>query len=137
MRKLSVLTLGVQCLDVSAQFYETVLDLKRTDYQSDDIIFYHLDGAELALFPRQELAKDIGIPDVGKGFSGITLAHNVTSSQQVLALLDKARVSGGQVIKEGQPVFWGGFSGYFADPDGHLWEVACGSQDYAEEQGRA
>lgn len=137
MRKLSVLTLGVECLDVSARFYETVLDLKRTDYQSEDIIFYHLDGAELALFPRQELAKDIGIPDVGKGFAGITLAHNVTSSQQVLALLDKARVSGGQVIKEGQPVFWGGFSGYFADPDGHLWEVACGSKEYQQEVARS
>ncbi|CAH7056126.1 VOC domain-containing protein [Vibrio chagasii] len=137
MRKLSVLTLGVVSLERSAKFYESVLELERTDYESSEIIFYHLDGAELALFPRDELSKDIGISQQGSGFSGITLAHNVSSSKEVLSLLQKAKLHGGNIVKDGQPVFWGGFSGYFSDPDGHLWEVACGSKEYALEKERA
>ncbi|WP_375751366.1 VOC family protein [Vibrio sp. HN007] len=134
MRKLSILTLGVDSLERSANFYESVLGLKRTDYQSEEIIFFDLDGPELALFPKSELAKDIGIPAEGNGFSGITLAHNVSSSKEVIELLSKAEEQGGIIVKQGQPVFWGGFSGYFSDPDGHLWEIACGSAEYAKEK---
>ncbi|WED24317.1 VOC family protein [Vibrio sp. JC009] len=134
MRKLSIITLGVSDLSRATEFYEKVLELQRTGYEHDGIVFFDLDGPELALFPHDELAKDVGIPADGNGFSGITLAHNVSSSAEVLELLDKAAAHGGKVVKPGQPVFWGGFSGYFSDPDGHLWEIACGSAEYAKEK---
>ena len=134
MRKLSIITLGVADLEKSADFYESVLDLKRTDFESEEIIFFDLDGPELALFPKSELAKDVGVSPDGSGFSGITLAHNVNTSAEVKELLHKAEQYGGTVVKEGQPVFWGGFSGYFSDLDGYLWEIACGSAEYKAEQ---
>lgn len=133
MKKLSVITLGVSDLELSAKFYETVLGLQRSDYVSHDIVFYGLDGPELALFPKSELAKDVGVNPEGNGFSGITLARNVSSSSDVLALLQKAANHGGTIVKQGQPVYWGGFSGYFQDPDGYLWEIAVGSKEYATE----
>ena len=134
MRKLSIITLGVDDLTKSVEFYENVLDLKRTDFESNEIVFFDLDGPELALFPKSELAKDVGISPKGNGFAGITLAHNVSSSAEVNELLQKAIQYGGKVVKEGQPVFWGGFSGYFSDLDGYLWEIACGSAEYSAEQ---
>ncbi|MGF1837142.1 VOC family protein [Vibrio atlanticus] len=134
MRKLSIITLGVADIKASAVFYESVLDLKRTDFESDEIVFFDLDGPELALFPKSELAKDVGVSSEGTGFAGITLAHNVSSSVEVNELLHRAEQLGGTIVKEGQPVFWGGFSGYFSDPDGYLWEIACGSADYKAEQ---
>jgi len=134
MRKLSVVTLGVSDLKKSVAFYEHVLELKRTEYISSEIVFFDLGGPELALFLKSELSKDIGTPINVTGFSGITLAHNVSSSAEVVELLGKAKRGGGVVVKDGQPVSWGGFSGYFADPDGHLWEVACGSAEYSAER---
>ena len=134
MRKLSIITLGVSDLKRSIQFYKDVLELEQTDYVSDEIVFFELDGPQLALFPKDELAKDAGVSPEGSGFQGITLAHNVASSKEVSALLQKAVDAGATLVKPGQPVFWGGFSGYFADPDGHLWEIACDSDIYAREQ---
>ncbi|KJZ08193.1 hypothetical protein TW85_24110 [Marinomonas sp. S3726] len=139
MRKLSIITLGVSDIELSAQFYEAVLGLERTDYKSDEIVFMDVDGPELALFPKSELAKDVGVEPSGSGFAGITLARNVGSSHEVLRLLSCAEANGGKIVKEGQAVFWGGFSGYFSDPDGYLWEIAVGSESYRAEieQGRA
>lgn len=133
MRKLSIITLGVSNIETSAKFYEAVLGLERTDYKSDEIVFMDIDGPELALFPKTELAKDVGVESSGSGFSGITLARNVESSSEVLSLLRKAEKNGGKIVKHGQPVFWGGFSGYFSDPDGYLWEIAVGSENYKAE----
>ena len=133
MRKLSIITLGVSNIESSAKFYEAVLGLERTGYQSDEIVFMDIDGPELALFPKSELAKDVGIEPNGSGFTGITLARNVSSSREVLSLLKKAEDNGGRIVKQGQPVFWGGFSGYFSDPDGYLWEIAVGSELYKAE----
>ena len=133
MRKLSIITLGVSDIELSANFYEAVLGLERTDYKSDEIVFMDVDGPELALFPKSELAKDVGVEANGFGFAGITLARNVESSHEVLRLLNCAEAKGGKIVKEGQPVFWGGFSGYFSDPDGYLWEIAVGSENYRAE----
>ncbi|KZM38593.1 hypothetical protein OA92_23350 [Marinomonas sp. SBI22] len=133
MRKLSIITLGVSDIELSAQFYEVVLGLERTDYKSDEIVFMDVDGPELALFPKSELAKDVGVELNSSGFAGITLARNVESSHEVLRLLSCAEANGGKIVKEGQPVFWGGFSGYFSDPDGYLWEIAVGSDSYGAE----
>ncbi|WP_447076939.1 VOC family protein [Vibrio alginolyticus] len=133
MKKLSIITLGVSNIESSAKFYEAVLGLERTDYKSDEIVFMDVGGPELALFPKPELAKDVGVEPGGSGFAGITLARNVDSSRQVLSLLNKAEANGGKIVKQGQPVFWGGFSGYFSDPDGYLWEIAVGSELYKAE----
>jgi uncharacterized glyoxalase superfamily protein PhnB len=133
MRKLSVLTLGVSNLKRSIRFYEMALELKRVPYESDSIAFFDLDGLRLALYSKVALAEDAGISPEGQGFSGITLAQNVDSSAEVTELLQRAVKAGGTHVKSGQPVFWGGFSGYFADPDGYLWEIACDSESYSKE----
>jgi len=134
MRKLSLVTLGVSNLNESIEFYESVLELKRVPYDSPKIAFFDLDGPQLALFPKKELAEDAGVSSEGHGFAGITLAHNVATSREVSELLDKAVAAGGNLIKPSQPVSWGGFSGYFADLDGYLWEIACGSDAFSKEQ---
>ena len=88
----------------------------------------------MALFPLAELAKDAGV-DLGEGgFGGVTLSQNLDSSHEVDELIALAVASGATLVKSPEPVFWGGYSGYFADPDGYLWEVACGSAEYAREK---
>ena len=89
-----------------------------------NIIFFQLGGLVLALFPRDGLAEDAHVDSRGSGFRGITLAHNVARKEEVAPLLALAERSGGAIVKPARDVFWGGHSGYFADPDGHLWEVA-------------
>ena len=133
MRKLSVLTLGVSNLKRSIRFYEMALELKRVPYELDSIAFFDLEGPRLALYSKVALAEDAGISPEGQGFLGITFAQNVASSEEVTELLQRAVSVGGMLVKSGQPVFWGGFSGYFADPDGYLWEIACDSKSYSKE----
>jgi catechol 2,3-dioxygenase-like lactoylglutathione lyase family enzyme len=93
-----------------------------------DIIFsykiFSLGGIVLALYPREKLAEDATVETAGHGFSGITLAHNTKSKDEVDEVLKTAAGVGGAIVKPAQEVFWGGYSGYFTDPDGHLWEVA-------------
>ncbi|MGC3963761.1 MAG: VOC family protein [Rhodocyclaceae bacterium] len=86
--------------------------------------FFELAGAWLSLFPWDELARDAQVTADGSGFRGVTLAHNVGSPEEVDAVLAQAVKAGAKLVKPGQKVFWGGYSGYFADLDGHLWEVA-------------
>ncbi|MBA4741759.1 MAG: VOC family protein [Azoarcus sp.] len=121
---LSMVTLGVRDLPRAVRFYEQGLGLPRLDLDSDSVAFFTLAGAWLGLYGREALAEDAGVPAEGSGFSGVALAHNVGSREDVDATLAQAVAAGGTLIKPGQDVFWGGYSGYFADPDGHLWEVA-------------
>lgn len=130
----SIVTLGVSDLERSIRFYETGLGFVRVQYDSETIAFFDAGGTQLALYPRDLLAEDAGVSASGTGFTGVTLAQNLDSSIAVTAALARAVDAGGTLIKPGQPVFWGGYSGYFADPDGHLWEIACGSERYAKEQ---
>lgn len=93
------------------------------------IVFFKTAGVCLALYPEDQLAEDVGegfkaSPPRENRFSGITLAHNTRSKEEVDALLEQAKRAGGKVEKEAREVSWGGYSGYFSDPDGHLWEVA-------------
>ena len=120
--KVSVITLGVADLDKSTKFYKK-LGFKE-DENNDGIVFFKLQNLTLALFPREELAKDAGIPEEGSGFRAFSLAHNVRSAPEVDAILGKAKQAGAKIVKSGQKVSWGGYSGYFADLDGFLWEVA-------------
>lgn len=122
-QRLSVVTLGVADLARSRRFYEEGLGWRRGN-ESDEVVFYQIGGAVLALFPRQTLAEDAHLVDEGHGFGGITLAYNARDREEVDAVLAEAAAAGAKILKPAQDVFWGGYAGYFADPDGYPWEVA-------------
>jgi len=121
--RISLITLGVSDLARSTAFYREGLELPTTgDFPG--VTFFSLQGTWLALYPRDELAADAGVSATGSGFNGITLAHNVKSKEAVDALLRQAEKAGAKILKPAQDTDWGGYSGYFADPDEYLWEVA-------------
>ncbi|MEN9491723.1 MAG: hypothetical protein RJA63_2172 [Pseudomonadota bacterium] len=121
--RISLITLGVSDLARARLFYEKLGFPVRPE-STGDVVFFGLNGLWLALYPRQALAEDIGCVRLGEGFSAITLAHNVRSKEEVATVLSLAENLGGKTIKPAQDTSWGGFSGYFADPDEHLWEIA-------------
>jgi len=121
--KISLITLGVENLERSKEFY-TKLGFPLDPNSNDDVAFFSLEGTWLGLFPRSELAKDAQVSADGHGFRGVTLAHNVGSEKEVDAALEHAVSCGAELVKPAQKVFWGGYNGYFKDPDGFLWEVA-------------
>lgn len=124
--RISVVTLGVSDLARSRAFYER-MGWKASSASDEHIVFFQSGCMALALYPRKALAEDALLPSVEPapgGFSGVTLAHNVRDKAQVSAILAEAEAAGGRILKPAQDVFWGGHSGYFADPDGHHWEVA-------------
>ena len=120
---ITIITLGVVDLQRAINFYEKGLGLPRKN-ESDSIAFFDMSGTMLALYPRDELAEDITISPEGTGFQGFTLAHNVASPEEVDLTLAEAVAAGAELVKPGQAAFWGGYSGYFKDPDGFYWEVA-------------
>ena len=120
-----MVALGVADIDRSIVFYRDGLGLPLYDHnEGQDHAMFALEGAWLFLYPREALAEDAGVPSQGSGFRGVTLAHNASSKADVDAVFAEALAAGAQPVKSPQDVFWGGYSGYFADPDGHLWEVA-------------
>lgn len=122
-QRISIVTLGVSDLARSQAFFEC-LGWKRSVKGAEGIAFFQAGGMALALYPRDELAKDAGVaPGVG-GFSGITLAYNARTRGEVDAVLAEAVAAGATLQKPAEDAFWGGYSGYFADLDGYLWEVA-------------
>ena len=125
--KISIICLGVSDLERSRLFYEA-LGLKTHDFDpAQSVVFFEMEGTWLELFPRSELAKDAGVIDNGdktSGFRGVTMAHNEPTKEGVDRVMAEALAAGARLIKQPEDVFWGGYSGYFADPDGHLWEVA-------------
>ena len=118
-----IITLGVRDLAASTKFYAETLGWKLAQPQ-DGIAFFQAGGVVLALYPRAALAEDALTSAEGRGFAGITLAHNVRSEAEVDETIRDLKAKGLQIVKEPQKVFWGGYSSYFADPDGYLWEVA-------------
>lgn len=122
-QRLSLVTLGVADLARSRRFYEEGLGWRRGN-DNDSVAFYQMPSGILALWSRAALAEDAGVADSGVAFSGIALAYNARSRDEVDAVLAEARAAGADVVKPAHDTFWGGYSGYFADPDGHLWEVA-------------
>ncbi len=121
--RLTLVTLGVADLDVALRFYEA-LGWPRSAYASEGVAFFQVGGLVLSLYPRDALAADAGVAPEGSGFRGFTLAYNTASREEVDAVLAHARAAGGVLVKPAKEAFWGGYSGYFADPDGVLWEVA-------------
>jgi len=122
--RISIVTLGVSDLARSVEFYRDGLGLVLYDENTESIAFFQNKGTWLALYPREALAADVGIATEGAGFSGVTLAHNLRSKKEVDELLDVAVAAGATLVKPAQDTFWGGYSGYFSDPDGYLWEIA-------------
>ena len=122
--RISIITLGVSDLPRAVEFYRDGLGLPLLDENTESIAFFKNQGTWLSLYPREALAADVGIDTEGSGFSGVTLAHNVRSREEVDALLDVAVKAGATLVKPAEDAFWGGYSGYFADPEGYLWEVA-------------
>jgi hypothetical protein len=121
--RISFVTLGVSDLERSTRFYQDVLHLPRLK-TPPEVTFFELGKTWLALFPRDLLAADAGVPAAGSGFPGFSLAHNVRTMAEVDRLLDEVAAGGGRIVKPAQRADWGGYTGYFADPDGFLWEVA-------------
>lgn len=121
---LTVVTLGVADLARAHTFYVQRLGWPTKSKLSDGVLFVELPGIILALWDRELLAKDIGLPGGSGSFGGITLAHNAKDPAEVDACLAQARAAGARILKPAHATFWGGYSGYFADPDGHVWEVA-------------
>jgi catechol 2,3-dioxygenase-like lactoylglutathione lyase family enzyme len=124
--KISIVSLGVRDFARSLAFYRDGLGfpLHGPYTEGEDHVMFALEGSWLSLYPRDKLAEDATVPDDGVGFSGITLAHNVASPAEADAVFAHAVSVGAKPVKTPQAVFWGGYSGYFADPDGYLWEVA-------------
>lgn len=121
--RISMITLGVRDLAASVRFYEVGLGFPRME-SPPEVAFFTLNGTWLALYGRDALAEDATVSPEGGGFAGFTLAHNVASESEVDAVVAQAVGAGAALVKAPGKVFWGGYSGYFADPDGHLWEVA-------------
>ncbi|HYD70389.1 VOC family protein [Azospirillum sp.] len=121
--RLSLVTLGVADVARSRAFYER-LGFVASSTSNANVAFFQAGGTVLALFGRAALAQDATVPEQGSGFRGVTLAHNVATKDEVAAVLAEAVAAGATLVKPAQDVFWGGHCGYFADPDGHLWEVA-------------
>jgi uncharacterized protein len=124
----AVITLGVRDLKRARSFYSEGLGWPIQQEDSNWVCFELGQGASaLALYPWDELAEDAKVPADGTGFRGVTLAHNVRSVERVEEVLAEAERAGGKIVKTAQRTSWGGYGGYFADPDGYLWEVATGA----------
>ena len=122
-QRISLITLGVANLARSIAFYER-LGWQRSVKAAEGVAFFQTGGMALGLWSREELAKDAGLSPEGSGFAGVCLAYNTRSREEVDAVLAEAAAAGATPVKPGTEAFWGGYVGYFTDPDGHLWEVA-------------
>lgn len=120
---LSLVTLGVADVARAAAFYEA-LGLTRARDSNDSVAFFNTSGPVLALFGREALADDAGLSPEGSGFRGVTLSWNLPSVAEVDTAMIRFVAAGGSLVKAPEAVFWGGYSGYASDPDGHLWEIA-------------
>ena len=122
-QRLSLVTLGVTDLGRSRTFYER-LGWQRSVRAAEGVAFFQMGGMALSLYPRTDLAQDANVEPDGRGFPGFALAYNARTRAEVGAVLAEAVAAGARLAKPAQEAFWGGYSGYFADPDGFLWEVA-------------
>ncbi len=127
--RITVLTLGVDDLEASLRFYRDGLGLATEGIVGQEleygaVAFFDLQpGLRLALWPRASIARDAGLPVQPPSTTDLTISHNVNSKEEVDAVMAEAGRAGAKIVKAAQDTFWGGYAGYFQDPDGHLWEV--------------
>jgi len=121
--RISMITLGVAVLETSVKFYKEGLGFPQMD-SPPDVAFFTLNGSWLGLYAREALAEDAGVSSEGSGFSGFALAHNVASEMEVDQTIQQALSAGATCSTAARRTAWGGYSGYFKDPDGYLWEIA-------------
>lgn len=151
--RISIVTLGVIDLGRAVAFYEA-MGLERHEKFTEGVAFFQMGGVILALWPREELARDAGVPyrsapgvavqegtaapfqPPGQPFSGVALAYNTRTPEDVLDVLTRAEKAGGRVLKQAGRAFWGGVQGYFEDTEGNLWEVAFNPDFSIDEEGR-
>ena len=132
--RITLITLGVDDLEKSLRFYRDGLGLPTDgiigqEFEYGSVVFFDLEkGLRLALWPRKSLAHDSGLPVTARSATEFTLAHNVSSEAEVDKVMREAEKAGAVIVKKAQATFYGGYAGYFADPDGHLWEVAWNPQ---------
>lgn len=132
--RVSLLTLAVDDLERALAFYRDGLGFSTNgivgqEFDHGAVAFFTLEsGRALALWPRGSLAHDTGLPIGQRGAPDFSIGHNVRTRDEVVEVLEQARAAGAEIVKEAQDTFWGGFAGYFRDPDGHLWEVAWNPQ---------
>ncbi|WP_437478043.1 VOC family protein [Sorangium sp. So ce1014] len=132
--RITVITLGVDDLEASLRFYREGLGFQTEgivgeEFEYGAVVFIQLQpGLRLALWPRASIAQDTGLSVGRAGPTEMTLGHNVTSKAEVDSVMATARAAGAAIIKAAHDTFWGGYSGYFQDPDGHLWEVVWNPQ---------
>jgi uncharacterized protein len=117
-----MVTLGVSDLERATSFYEELG--WRPALVVEETVFFQMNGAIVVLWAREKLAQDAGVADAGAAWGGITLAQNVATDEEVDEVIERARRSGGRISREPARTFYGGYAGYFLDPDGHAWEVA-------------
>ena|ERR1051325_976448 len=128
--RITLITLGVNDLELSLKFYRDGLGLPTrgivgTEFEHGAVAFFDLqNGLRLALWPRSSIAHDTGIPIQPPSATDVTVAHNVNSKEEVDAVMAQATRAGAKIIKPAGDTFWGGYAGYFQDPDGHVWEIA-------------
>ena len=133
--RLHLVTLGVRDLARAVRFYRDGLGW-RPALEADDFVLFDLGGAALALYPRDLLAADAGVPPGPRAFGGVTLAQTVASRQEVDGVIAGACAAGASLLRRASEKDWGGYSGYFADPDGHPWEIAYNPRFRLDERGR-
>ena len=135
-QRISLITLGVADLQRAVTFYENVIGWKAAA-SPPGVVFFDLNGVVFALWPHAELAKDLGLTATSvPAYRGYALAHNVRSEAEVDAIFARLKSSSATIVKEPQKTFWGGYSGYFSDPDGHTWEIAHNPFWTIEKDGR-
>jgi catechol 2,3-dioxygenase-like lactoylglutathione lyase family enzyme len=121
---LHLVTLGVRDFETSKKFYTEILGWKPSSASNEDVVFIQAGGVVISIYPREKLAEDAIISPEGQGFARFTLAYNAQSESEVDEIISDLKAKGVKILKEPQKVFWGGYSSYFADPDGYGWEVA-------------
>ena len=126
-QRLSLVTLGVSDLERAASFYERGLG-RRRGTNNDGVVFFQTPGMIVALWPRTSLAHDTGLAICAASPTELSLGHNVSSREEVDAVMASAEAAGARIVKPAKETFWGGYAGYFQDPDGHLWEVVWNPQ---------
>lgn len=132
--RITLITIGVDDLERSLRFYRDGLGLATegivgTQFEHGAVAFFDLQsGLKLAIWPRNSIGHDSGLPVGAPSATEFTIGHNVSSKAEVDAVMEQARKAGASIVKPAHDTFWGGYAGYFQDPDGHLWEVAWNPQ---------